>query len=77
MVARHDCEGQVNPARGMIGAASFSAHSVLDGFAMGVAFQANATRVMNVSAPLNWNNLTSYSSGSHPTLFEVRTKVYF
>ena len=43
----------------------------------GVAFQANATRVMNVSAPLNWNNLTSYSSGSHPTLFEVRTKVYF
>jgi phosphate-selective porin OprO and OprP len=43
----------------------------------GIAFQANATRVMNVSAPLNWNNLTSYSSGSHPTLFEVRTKVYF
>jgi ZIP family zinc transporter len=25
----------------MVGAASFSAHSVLDGFAMGVAFQAN------------------------------------
>jgi ZIP family zinc transporter len=40
MVARHDCEGQANPARGMIGAASFSAHSVLDGFAMGIAFQA-------------------------------------
>jgi zinc transporter ZupT len=39
MVARHDCEGQANPARGLIGAASFSAHSVLDGFAMGVAFQ--------------------------------------
>jgi zinc transporter ZupT len=41
LVARHDCEGQVNPARGMLGAASFSAHSVLDGFAMGLAFQAS------------------------------------
>jgi ZIP family zinc transporter len=41
LVARHDCEGQANPTRGLIGAASFSAHSVLDGFAMGVAFQAN------------------------------------
>ncbi|HTC84533.1 MAG TPA: ZIP family metal transporter [Rhizomicrobium sp.] len=41
VVARHDCEGQANPARGLIGAASFSAHSVLDGFALGVALQAN------------------------------------
>ena len=41
LVARHDCEGQANPARGMVGAASFSAHSVLDGFAMGIAFQAS------------------------------------
>lgn len=41
LVARHDCEGQVNPARGLLGAASFSAHSVLDGFALGVAFQTN------------------------------------
>ncbi len=41
LVARHDCEGQANPTRGLIGAASFSAHSVLDGFAMGVALQAN------------------------------------
>jgi zinc transporter ZupT len=41
LVARHDCEGQVNPARGMVGAASFSAHSVLDGFALGIAFQAS------------------------------------
>lgn len=41
LVARHDCEGQANPARGMIGAASFSAHSLLDGFAMGLAFQAS------------------------------------
>jgi zinc transporter ZupT len=40
LVARHDCEGQANPARGLIGAASFSAHSVMDGFAMGIAFQA-------------------------------------
>jgi ZIP family zinc transporter len=41
LVARHDCEGQANPARGLIGAASFSAHSVLDGFALGIAFQAS------------------------------------
>ena len=41
VVARHDCEGQANPARGLVGAASFSAHSVLDGFALGVALQAN------------------------------------
>lgn len=41
LVARHDCEGQAGPARGMMGAASFSAHSVLDGFAMGVAFHAS------------------------------------
>ena len=38
-VARHDCQGQVNPTRGMVGAASFSAHSMMDGFAMGIAFQ--------------------------------------
>ena len=41
LVARHDCEGQANPTRGLMGAASFSAHSILDGFAMGVAFQAS------------------------------------
>src|ERR1700760_1869231 len=41
LVARHDCESQVNPTRGLLGAASFSAHSVLDGFAMGVAFHTN------------------------------------
>src|SRR6201996_8281057 len=41
LVARHDCEGQANPTRGMLGAASFSAHSVLDGFAMGIAFLAS------------------------------------
>lgn len=42
LVARHDCEGQANPTRGLLGAASFSAHSVLDGFALGVAFQTDA-----------------------------------
>ncbi len=41
LVAHHDCGNPVNLARGMIGAASFSAHSVMDGFAMGIAFQAN------------------------------------
>jgi ZIP family zinc transporter len=41
LVARHDCESQAGPARGMLGAASFSAHSVLDGFALGVAFHAS------------------------------------
>jgi zinc transporter ZupT len=41
MVARHDCERMAGPARGMMGAASFSAHSVLDGFAMGLAFHAS------------------------------------
>jgi len=41
LVAHHDCQGQANATRGLLGAASFSAHSVLDGFAMGVAFQAS------------------------------------
>jgi zinc transporter ZupT len=41
LVARHDCEGQASPARGLMGAASFSAHSLLDGFALGIAFQAS------------------------------------
>jgi ZIP family zinc transporter len=41
LVAHHDCEGEVNPARGLVGAISFSAHSVIDGFAMGIAFQAS------------------------------------
>jgi ZIP family zinc transporter len=40
LVARHDHDDRVNPARGLVGAASFSAHSVLDGFGMGIAFQA-------------------------------------
>ena len=43
----------------------------------GIAFQTNITRIMSVAAPLNWNQLQSYSSGAHPTLFEIRTKLYF
>jgi zinc transporter ZupT len=41
LVARHDCVGAPNTARGFVGAASFSAHSLLDGFALGIAFQAS------------------------------------
>jgi zinc transporter ZupT len=41
VIGRHDCEANPNPARGFLGAAGFSAHSVLDGFAMGIAFQAD------------------------------------
>ena len=41
LVAHHDCEGQVSPARGFMGAISFSVHSVMDGFALGIAFQAS------------------------------------
>jgi zinc transporter ZupT len=36
----HDGDHNQEAARGWIGAGSFSAHSVLDGFAIGVAFQA-------------------------------------
>jgi len=73
LVARHDCEGQVNPARGMIGAASFSAHSVLDGFAMGIAFQASqaiglvvATAVLahDFADGLNTVNVVTKNGGS-------------
>jgi phosphate-selective porin OprO/OprP len=41
----------------------------------GVAFQFNATHVMNLKSPLNANPLAAYSS--HPTLLEMRAKVYF
>jgi ZIP family zinc transporter len=41
MFGRHDCQASPNPARGFLGAASFSAHSVVDGFAMGIAYQAD------------------------------------
>src|SRR3954464_6430144 len=73
LVARHDCEGQANPARGLIGAASFSAHSVLDGFAMGVAFQASREIGLIVAAAvlahdfadgLNTVNVVTRNGGS-------------
>jgi ZIP family zinc transporter len=50
LVACHDCEGQANPARGLIGAASFSAHSALDGFAIGIAFRASPAIGLVVAA---------------------------
>ena len=43
----------------------------------GVAFQFNATHVMALKSPLNWAPMASYESGYHPTLIELRTKVYF
>jgi len=43
----------------------------------GIAFQFNATHVMALKSPLNWNNLSTYESGYHPTMLEMRTKVYF
>ena len=39
-IAHHAC-GHTHPRRGLLGAASFSAHSLLDGLAMGIAFQVN------------------------------------
>ena len=73
LVARHDCEGQPNPTRGLIGAASFSAHSILDGFAMGVAFQASRDIGLIVAAAvlahdfadgLNTVNVVTKNGGS-------------
>jgi phosphate-selective porin OprO/OprP len=43
----------------------------------GVHFQANWTRVMNVSAPFNLNPAQGYFSGSHPNLFQVSAQVYW
>lgn len=74
MVARHDCEGQAGPARGMLGAASFSAHSVLDGFAMGMAFHASREIGLVVAAAvlahdfadgLNTVTVVTRNGGSH------------
>ena len=45
LVARHDA-----PARGALGAASLSAHSLLDGFGIGIAFQAGPGAGLVVSA---------------------------
>lgn len=46
----HDHGKPVNPKRGWIGAASFSAHSILDGLALGLAFQASAGAGLVVAA---------------------------
>ena len=50
LVARHDCEGGPNLARGLSGAASFSAHSIMDGFAMGIALQVGREMGLIVAA---------------------------
>lgn len=44
---------------------------------IGVALQANWTRVMDIAAPLNGNPAQAFYSGAHPNLFEVRAKVYW
>ncbi len=44
---------------------------------VGLHFQFNWTRVMNVSAPLNLNPAQAYSTGSHPNLLEMRSEVYW
>lgn len=43
----------------------------------GFAFQFNATHVLSLKSPLNWNPQSSYEGGSHPTFLEMRAKVYF
>lgn len=43
----------------------------------GIAFQFNATHVLSLKSPLNWNPQASYEGGSHPTMLEMRAKVYF
>lgn len=44
----HNCHDQ--PHRGLLGAASFSAHSLLDGLGMGLAFQVNTQTGLVVTA---------------------------
>jgi len=43
----------------------------------GVAFQLNATHVMSLKSPLNWNPQSIYEGGSHPTFIDMRMKVFF
>jgi ZIP family zinc transporter len=50
--AGHDHNCHDSPHRGLIGAASFSTHSLLDGLAMGLAFQVNAATGMVVAAAI-------------------------
>ncbi len=43
----------------------------------GFNFQLNYTRVINIIAPFNGATTQSYYTGAHPTLIEMRAKVYF
>lgn len=49
-IAHHACHGHGHIRRGVLGAASFSAHSMLDGFAMGVSFQVSQAIGLVVAA---------------------------
>jgi zinc transporter ZupT len=51
-IAGHDHNCHEQPHRGVIGAASFSAHSLLDGLAMGLSFQVNMTTGFAVAAAI-------------------------
>ena len=71
-IAHHSC-GHAHPVRGILGAASFSAHSVLDGFAMGVSFQVSHAIGVVVAAAvlthdfadgLNTVNIVTKNGGS-------------
>ena len=71
-IAHHSC-GHAHPARGILGAASFSAHSVLDGFAMGVSFQVSPAIGVVVAAAvlthdfadgLNTVNVVTHNGGT-------------
>jgi zinc transporter ZupT len=72
-IAGHDHNCHDAPHRGVIGAASFSAHSLLDGLAMGLAFQAGREAGLVVAAAvlahdfadgLNTVNVVSKSGAS-------------
>ena len=71
-IAHHSC-GHPHVTRGVLGAASFSAHSVLDGFAMGVSFQVSHAIGVVVAAAvlthdfadgLNTVNIVTKNGGS-------------
>lgn len=71
-IAHHSC-GHAHPVRGVLGAASFSAHSILDGFALGVSFQVSHAIGVVVAAAvlthdfadgLNTVNIVTRNGGS-------------
>ncbi len=72
----HEADAHRHAVRGWIGAGSFSAHSVLDGFAIGVAFQASravgvivaiAVLVHDFSDGLNTVNVVIANGGERRT----------